>query len=298
MTDKEFYATFSLGTSWLAIDKDGYVAIVDINNDGPSPKGWEDDVYPNEVVWQWLADEVNGILALPLTDEQLAECLIRKEDESGEWDEIVLQIDKAKEPRFLELIQDSNSKLEESDCYDFACISREHGLYYIDWWNGKREDVIKAMKSKGIVVGGQYELEIPWYYDYDSNDEEWRELSDMPQLPVFRYLQGGDPTHDMAARVYTPRHPLHVSQIPEREVRQNIHLPFRFTDTPVFQLAKYCSFYVHRCKCVEMDGKEYRLMPTEEGGSIYINPDIPSDCWTEEDMDGMIAMGKAKVGKC
>ncbi len=74
-TDREYPATHSMSTTWFGIDKDGNVAIIDFNENGPvpsfigeeSPESVIADVFPDRI-----SDRMTG---LPFNDQQ-ALCLI------------------------------------------------------------------------------------------------------------------------------------------------------------------------------------------------------------------------------
>ena len=116
--DKEYPATHSMSTSWYCVDDDGNVAIVDFNENGPVPWGTPEQSIESLSYGYCENEDTDEYFPFSLTDEQIFDLLGESHVPTYEDDvfECIVEIDKTKEERFLELVKNS-------DCHMELCLS-------------------------------------------------------------------------------------------------------------------------------------------------------------------------------
>ena len=156
ITDKEYPATHSMSTAWYVADEDGNVGIMDFNEEGPVP--WEtEQTSVEELVFGHEEDYDKKIfIPIDLTDEQIDELITNPhslEDEKDWYDDLIVQIDLEQEDDFLKLSRQKDVDLEH-------CISRQRGLYYMDFHECLDEEMehiletstLKKMLDKKMIL--------------------------------------------------------------------------------------------------------------------------------------------------
>ena len=141
--DKEYPATHSMSTAWFAVDKDGNVAIMDYDDNGPVPIGVPetdegeiicgDFAHKNldEPFYRWMfSDEEMDRIMKNSEDYEL------KEDDHSLYRAIV-RVDMS---RFDEFLQDAAAFPK----YDTICINMEKGLFYLDCRYTKKGNDLKT----------------------------------------------------------------------------------------------------------------------------------------------------------
>ena len=75
----------------------------------------------------------------------------------------------------------------------------------------------------------------------------------------------------LTVRINIPKESVKLSQLPEILQRRVPRVPFKFKDCERFQIAEYtpCMSYYNDDIIVNLDGCQYSLLPTTEGGKAY-----------------------------
>lgn len=141
-------------------------------------------------------------------------------------------------------------------------ISKKLGVYYLLCY-GKNKLIDKFFDENVII---RYKQLI---FDEDSPDVRWSIISNKMNIPFFVYQQTYD-TNLLIERVFIPKHPVKIDQIPN-DTPQILHLPFKFSEKERFQIAEFCksSFYF---AYTSIDGiKNYLPMPLTNGESAFFH---------------------------
>ncbi len=251
--DKEYPATHSMSTAWYMVDDEGNVGIMEYNENGPIP--W--DVPGEECVNSLVLglEGQYGELALPfdLTDDQIYDLLkgpFSFSDIENLWHPVI-KIDLNKKERFFELVNNSKKKLSN------ICISEKLGLYSID-----SNDVLQTIINEGIVLEVYEEQD--YYLDEDDEEETY------DNSPYYLYSQ---PYYDgdLQKRVFVPKNPVKITQIPE-EFRKRIHrIKGSFDDIETMQIAQHypCNFFFDEPSYCAY-GSKYYLTILEDGTKGFV----------------------------
>lgn len=266
-TDKEYPATHSMSTAWYAVDKDGHVAILDFDEEGPQPDGiggpYEygmDDMIIDDLV-EYCDDNIK---VLPYTKEQVEELLYMEMTPPCEIDnfdyEIILKIAEDRVDEFTKRIQ----KFEH---YSIIRLSKELPLFCVSADNFEAFDrEMELMTSEKIILGG-------YKYDYYTEDRQWQ------HLPFFVYDQSdwiGDPME----RVSIPQHPMMYDQLPEPIKRKILKLPISFYEFEKMQIAEYSQYKMHSHFSTIYQDRYYEKLPLINGEMKYICASVlPSDAF-------------------
>ena len=161
LIDKEYPATHSMFTNWYFVDESDEVAIFEIEDNGPVPRGVQEDLSAGELIYDYPRIEESGMKRLNLTDEQVQHMFEdlwqEKIDKRASWYDVVLQIDVAREKEFLEYLQRirkwrtgkykyKDEVSEES--FVPICLSKKFGIYLVDigtWKYGKKNRHVRFL---------------------------------------------------------------------------------------------------------------------------------------------------------
>lgn len=278
--DKEYPATHSMSTSWYCVDDDGNVAIVDFNENGPVPWGTPEQSIESLSYGYCENEDTDEYFPFSLTDEQIFDLLGESHVPTYEDDvfECIVEIDKTKEERFLELVKNS-------DCHMELCLSESLGLYQIDIEtmvedkNGNWIDVEcttwQKMVDEGVIskVYSKKEFFINDVY----KDRELKFEKDFDNSPYYIYCQPYWPEF-LTTKVSEPAHPVKISQLPTELQRRLIRVRGLFKEITSFQVAEYhpCSMHSSGNGFI-VDGCGYDLLPMSDGHKAYVLTDLFAD---------------------
>lgn len=271
-TDKEYPATHSMSTAWYMVDDEGNIGIMEYNENGPVPFGVREYCVNSLVFGDELKN--SNTVQIDLTDEQIYDLL--KEPlpplEAKEWFHPVIRIDLSKKDHFFELLKKYSKQISVS-----LCVSEKLGLYYIDCYscltyNNQNncytpKGILKTMIMEGII------LEVFELQDYDLEEEEEEEIGH-DNSPYYLYSQ---PYYNgcLQKRVFIPKNPVKISQIPE-EFRERIHhIKGSFNDIETMQIAQHypCNFFFDRTSYCAY-GAKYQEAILEDGTKGFVKTDI------------------------
>lgn len=260
-TDKEYPATHSMSTAWYMVDDEGNIGIMEYNENGPIP--WD---VPSEECVDGLVLGLEGrfgelLLPFELTDNQIYDLLkgpLSSLDIEKLW-RPVIKIDVSKRERFFELVNNSEGNVSID-----LCISEKLGFYciYISNSNNYNNNWLKTMTKEGIL------LEVYEMQEYDLEDKTY------DNSPYYLYSQ---PYYDgdLQKRVFVPKNPVKITQIPE-EFRNKIHhIKGSFDDIETMQIAQHypCNFaFDEPSYCAY--GAKYYLTILEDGTKGFVKTDI------------------------
>lgn len=279
--DKEYPATHSMSTAWYIADDDGNVGILYFNENGPVPKETEQTGIEDLMFGHDEGGE-NKYLTISLTKSQIFEMLsqprLPEDTESYYYYNTVIQIDTDKEKDFFDLLHGDDASLER-------CISRELGLYHIDFYDAiieargnkprhiRLKSTLKRMLDRKIILR-TYEMNRYWIND-EYVDGKVIHTKEYDNSPYYIYHQPYC-TDYLPKRMNIPIQPVKIDQLPEKIRDRVLHIPLRFSETEHFQPAEWslCDIFHDDMDIIIVDGYEYTLLPLTDGTEAYINIDI------------------------
>ena len=278
--DKEYPATHSMSTSWYCVDDDGNVAIVDFNENGPVPWGTPEQSIEYLSYGYCEDEDSDEYTPFSLTEEQIFDLLGESHAPTYEDNafESIVEIDKTKEERFLELTKNPDCRIE-------LCLSKSLGLYQIDIdtmtqdEDGNWIDIECAswrkMVDEGVVTKIYSKKE---YFTNDVyEDDELRFEKEFDTSPYYIFCQPYWPEF-LTTKVSEPAHPVKISQLPAELQHRVIKVRGLFKEMTSFQIAEYhpCSMYSPENGYI-VDGCEYDLLPMSDGHKAYVMTDLFAD---------------------
>lgn len=192
--------------------------------------------------------------------------------------ECIVEIDKEKEERFLELARNP-------DCHIELCLSKSLGLYQIDIEtmaedkDGNWIDIECAtwhkMVNEGVVIKIYSQKE--FFTNDIYNNRELKFEKDFDTSPYFIFCQPYWPEL-LITKVSEPVHPVNISQLPTELQRRVIKVCGSFKEISSFQIAEFhpCSIYSSGNGYI-VDGCGYDLLPMSDGHKAYIMTDLFAD---------------------
>ncbi len=266
--DKEYPATHSMSTAWYVADKDGNVAIINFEDNGPVPWGTE------ETDLEYLVfghEEKTTEVQIALTDDQIDELIENPhspEEENMWYEYCVVQIDTTKEQEFLQLNGREDFTIEH-------CLSKRRGLYKIDAFSSY------DMHSNNIIEGSSLQKLIDnkiIVKVYTMKDLYIRNIwsrdhvvyaKKFDNIPYFVYAQPY--CNDfLPERLNVPSNPIKLHQLPE-DLRKRVPiLPIRFCEQKNFQIAEWVPCIVSRDVVEVVNGCEYSLLPLTNGTESFV----------------------------
>lgn len=261
-TDKEYPATHSMSTAWFAVDAEGNVAILDYDDNGPVPvfvpESSEDEIIcenfatqiPGEpfLRWNFSDEEFERILASPSAYE------FKLEEGQDDIYNAVVQVDMSRFDEFLEA-----ARLFEE--YSTICINLEKGLFFLDWWSYEKNksQAVKDALSSALVTPIKH-------LSFDNYEADPDILS---SYPFFVYRQDYD-CSKLIERTVVPEKPFKAYRLPVPAQKNAIRLPFKFKDTPMFQMARYEFSNVSFFQDELINGRIYHKMPIGDGREVHL----------------------------
>lgn len=278
--NKEYPATHSMSTAWYCVDEDSNVAIVDFNENGPIPWGTPEQSIESLSYGYCEDEDSDEYTPFSLVEDQILDLLGESHAPTYEDDafECIVEIDKAKEERFLELARNP-------DCHLELCLSKSLGLYQIDIetmvedkdgnWIDIECTTWHKMVDEGVVT------KIYSKKEYFTNDvyegDELRFEKNFDTSPYYIFCQPYWPEF-LTTKVSEPVHPVKISQLPAELQRRVIKVRGLFKEMTSFQIAEYypCSMCSSENGYI-VDGCEYNLLPMSEGHKAYVMTNLFAD---------------------
>ncbi len=242
--DIEYPATHSMATAWYCVDEDGNVGIFDINDNGPIPEGWPEDLNVNEMFWKDFSKESkDGIRDLEMTLEQIAPMLLPLEapdkwekhsfdDESwmfnGSWEDVIVKIDMVKLSILVEAASLDNKN------HNIVCLSRKEGYFFLQF--AYNTEGVKLLEENRVIME---KYKAPHYDEIWPDEEPERQEAENNRLPIFIFHEEYNPEDGPAKRMTSPSHPIKLDQLPENIQKNITQLPVKFKDTEHIQLGEH-----------------------------------------------------------
>ena len=243
-TDKEYPATHSMSTAWYCVDDEGNVGIFDINDNGPIPEGWPEDLNVNEIFWgDFSMDGKDGIRDFDMTREQITPMLMpmdvpdRWEEHSfegkswmfnGSWENVIVKIDMAKYPILVEAASLGNKH------HEIVCLSRKEGYFFLQF--AYNIESVKLLEEKHVILS---KYKAPLYDEICEDEDPESQDAENKRLPLFIYHEEYNPEDGPAKRMTTPSYPMKLSQLPKDIQDKITRLPVKFKDAEHIQLGEY-----------------------------------------------------------
>lgn len=234
--DKEYPATHSMSTAWFFIDLDENVAILDFDDNGPLPDGIS-DYSPSDVFTNLMVSDKNEVRMLNLTSLQSDE-LLKKLKPYNQKENIdfglFVQIDTNQTDYFVELLKPIQVKHPE--CSIIVCLSSSIGLYYAEFFylNDRQKRDLKKKKTILKYLDSNLDSD----YDFDETLGDYRYNHNYHHFPFFHFKQPYW-TGRMMRKLYSPKHAMKSSQLPEEIAERGIRLPVHFDS----RASPTCAFY-------------------------------------------------------
>lgn len=294
--DKEYPATHSMSTAWYCVDEDGNVGIFDIEDNGPVPVGDYVQNYVEEVFWDDFSID-NGDFAKDymLKPEQISSLLIEPTDNYGTWEKdeygwsnsewmyAIIKIDMSK----LTILKQALSK-ESSPFQHPICLSREQGLFYVDFFYNK--EGVELLEKNNVILA---KYKAPHYSTQWAEGYEEKGIKHTNAFPLFIYHQDYVLNDLPAMRLTNPSSPLRIEQLP-KEIQAKMHkLPLKFKETERIQLAELMPVEHIWSMDYVYDGKIWWELASSDDSLIYYNEES-NTIITKERMDVLIANGEAE----
>ena len=295
-TDKEYPATHSMSTAWYCADKDGNVAIFDIEDDGPVPVGCGLDNMLCEILWSTFPTKgKDKILYLPLTNAQIASMLLPLKDRKDEWvfsgeewhnymwSDVIVRIDLEKKNLLEKAIL-----LGKKEYSEVICLSRSEGYYYLSMAYNKQG--VELLTSNNVILEmySAPHYSTRWAERYE---EEGKKQTNA--FPLFIYHQDYTPNYLPALRLTNPPSSLKVNQLP-KDIQESIkRLPLRFNECEQIQLAEYVPVFGISSAKIFYDNKIWYELASSDDSWFYYCEDT-NEKISREEMDSLREKGIAE----
>lgn len=256
----EYSATHSMSTAWFAIDKEGNVAIIEFEDNGPVPTVVPDSC-EEEIVLELFCDSSpdEPYLEWRLNKEEVKSILenCRDYDYKGKGDPLLYVVAKIDMARFDEFKRAAGM----FDKRYTVCLEKGSGLFYLDWLGDNDEEnrMINGSIESGLIT--------PYKYLSLWNDEKKTDV--LSKYPFFVYRQ---PYYyeELIKRTVCPKKPFREERLPQSMREKAIRLPFLFNETKVLQIAEYVLTTDNFSHAVLIDGHQYSLLPVPGGKKAYL----------------------------
>ena len=239
-TNNEYPATHSMSTSWFGIDKDGNVALIDFNENGPVPSFLGEES-SESVIGDVIPAKITDLKTYISFTDQQAEHLIDAMTDADANNQVeftnIVQINPLKTEQFISLYDKNSHKYTSKDFDDkLLCLSYKYGIYVLNFYNWKKIDVNTLYEEKILLKSIQFDF----WCDENWNEEKGKWIFEMAlkNLPFYHYQQPYWPGQ-LIERTYIPRYPLNESQLDTITKKLAIRFPFSFETQELFQISEY-----------------------------------------------------------
>jgi hypothetical protein len=300
-----------MATAWYCVDEEGNVGVFEIEDNGPKPEGWEEDLDVNDLFWyDFSCEGEDGIKDLCLTPEQIKPLLKplnapdkwehkkmtctsylsggRKEVTehsyfyNASWNDVIIKIDMEK----LQLLLQAVSR----DKDDIVCLSRNDGYFFVDF--SMNQEGVELLEKHNVVLA-RYHAPYYYYEDWETDTNVLAQREDeYNRMPIFIYQQDYWPSEGAATRMSNPANPMKKEQLPQKIRVRITQLPVKFREAKTIQLAEFLPVYIMYRAEYSGDDDWYQICSSNGETEYYgINT---HKILTKEEMDELIATGKVK----
>ena len=312
-TNKEYPATHSMATAWYCVDEEGNVGVFEIEDNGPKPKDWVEELEVNDLLWHdFSCDGEDGIKDLCLTPEQIKPLLkpLNAPDKwehkkmictsylsggreevteysyvsNASWIDVIIKIDMEKLKLLLQAVS------MDKDKTDIVCLSRKDGYFFVNLsWN---QEGVELLEKHNVVLA-RYHAPYYYYVDWETDKEVLAQREDeYNRMPIFIYQQDYWPSEGAANRMSNPANPMKKEQLPQKIRERITQLPVRFREAKSIQLAEFVPVYFMGCADHRGDDDWYQIC-SSNGETEYYG-EKTHKILTQKEMDILINEGKVK----
>ena len=256
ITTKEYPATHSMSTSWFGIDKEGNVAILDFDDNGPVPTGVP-ETSPEGIIFEQMVDSTKDIPSLNFNDDQATEILKELVKYNGDEDiycgiySTIIQVDIERLEEFEALIIRGNEEAGSNLDWKTIVLNKKLGLYLVNTDAWKEIRIEQLLRSGFIKNKLPYELSI-WFNDkWDNEKNQCLYEVIFFNLPFFAFKEPYWPDFPMK-RVYIPRHPFKADKLPKEALQKAFKFDFSFHEVENLQIACYFPYNMEPCADMEI----------------------------------------------
>ncbi len=245
-TDKEYPSTHSMSTSWFGIDKDGKIAVIDFNENGPVPSFLGEESLESIIEDVLPSKDIDGIVNLKFTDRQALHLIKALEDVDLEHPvdfTYIIKINPDKTERFISLFMKNRQKVNsEGDDIKLLCLSSKYGVYVHEFYDWAEED-INSLYTEDIL---QKSIEFDFWCDekWSEEEEKWTFNINFKNLPFYHYQQPYWPGQ-LIERTYIPKFPIYDTQLDPFLKKLALRFPFSFETQKLFQISEFTPCQSH-----------------------------------------------------
>ena len=287
ITTKEYPATHSMSTSWFGIDKDGNVAILDFDDNGPVPTGIPETT-PEGIIFEQMVDSTKDLPSLDFNDDQANEILKELVKYNGDEDiycgiySTIIQVDIERLEEFEALIRRGNEEAGSNLDWKTIILNKKLGLYLVntDAWEEVR---IEQLLRSGLIKNKlPYELSI-WFNDkWDKEKKQYFYEVIFFNLPFFAFKQPYWPNFPMK-KVYIPHYPFKADKLPKEALRKAFKFDFSFHEVEDLQIASYFPYRMYSYEDIEiMDDIDCTWLPINDKEEALL-PESPIPPFRKEE---------------
>lgn len=273
--DKEFPATHSMSTSWFGIDKDGKVALLEFNENGPVPTQCLENNLEDLVSTDFARIE-DKVAYLNYSLEQASVLMSKLEFESPTVKNLafdnILKIDTSRTKEFIRICR--SRTLERWEKVYYHVISEELGVYLVDCdWD--RDTKMYLIKSGIVQKLTSFDL---WCTDEFNHEKGETEFTPGTVGYPFYLYQQAYVVDELMKLTYAPPFPMVEDPLPASITERAIRFPFSFNEHNRLQIAEYarCTSYSRNTKTEEEDNRDvdFEILPLENGNDGIFRSDI------------------------
>ena len=238
ITDREYPATHSMNTSWFGIDRDGNVALLDFNANGPVPYGC-DEWSPEYIITEQLTSyDSAGIPVLNYTPSQAI--ALEKDFTPPTTDNLtsksIVKVNLSTDNNIKEFLQLCISNHSTPSEPQYIVVCEELGIYIVDFYDWNAND-IKYIIDNNILSG----VKLFWIDTNDTWNSEIKAYefsNNMQGYPYFLYQQPYAEDR-LSQQTHVPAHPYKESQLSKKAQESALRFPISFFETTEIQFAEY-----------------------------------------------------------
>lgn len=263
-----------MSTSWFGIDKEGNVALIDFDENGPVPYGCGEQGLSDLISDEMATIGKDGIRNMNYSIAQANELIKRLKEPTLDMMEFdcIVRISSDKKTEFKSVCMDNAVK--EPVTYPYIIICEESGLYKVDMYEW--EDTVKQYLLDNNIIIGICAAEIETADSWDEKKEKWEFANEMAGYPYYLYQQPYW-TGQLTELTYIPTVPMKADQLDEKIRNNALHFPISFRERPFIQIAEFFQCGSWGEGEVSQDGirrmQKYSC-PASDGGEIIVREQI------------------------
>jgi hypothetical protein len=273
-TNKEYPATHSMSTSWYAVDKEGNVAFLSFDDNGPVPSACRGDKGIYDLLFGIFPRLENGDKYIDLSEEQLMLLMQGMSSPAVSKDFVectIVQIDAKQRTSFFNLI----AKMHDTDYY---ILSEEKGLYLFDciWpYSGRAEEMeaFHQLFSCGIITSmREYgDLEVCFLDDDECNPS-------LEAFPFYIFRQDYSGIHPLR-RLVSPVFPFREDQLSPEQRANALRIDGRFENIRYLRIENVapCDYSYPGTRMIpQINGRQYHLVSDHDGKEWFFALESPA----------------------